>query len=253
MAGSTLTYTLTLDNAGPSAAASVTLSDTLPAGTTFVSLTAPGGWSCTTPAVGSSGTVSCTQAAMLPGNAVFTLVVAVDPGLAAGSVLSNTATVATTTGDPIAANDSDTETTTVGVSADVGVTNVASTPTAINGDPISYTITVSNAGPSDAASVALNNAIPANTTFTSLVAPGGWSCSTPAVGGTGTVTCSITSLAAGASAVFTLTVTVDAAAPPTMIVDTANVTSTTPDPTPGNQAATASTSTPVSLQSFRID
>lgn len=254
VAGGNLAYEVGISNAGPDSASTVSWSDTLPAGTTFVSIaTVAPGWSCTTPAVGAGGTVNCSAANLAVGNALFTLTVAVDPAIAAGTVLSNTATVTAATGDPAPANNTDTETTTVGVSADVGVTNVASTPSAINGDPISYTITVSNAGPSDATSVALSNAIPANTTFTSLVAPGGWSCSTPAVGGTGTVTCSITSLAAGASAVFTLTVTVDAAAPPTMIVDTAGVTSTTPDPTPGNQAATASTSTPVSLQSFRID
>jgi hypothetical protein len=39
-------------------------------------------------------------------------------------------------------------------------------------------------------------------------AAGGWICTTPAVGGTGTVSCSTLSLATG-SAAFTLVVTVD--------------------------------------------
>jgi uncharacterized repeat protein (TIGR01451 family) len=252
VAGTNLSYDIAVTNAGPDSADTVSWSDTLPAGTTFVSIsTVASGWSCTTPAVGAGGTVSCSTATLAVGNVLFTLTVAVDPALAAGTVLSNTATVTAASGDPTPSNNSATETTTVGTSADVGVTNVASTPNAINGDPISYTITVSNAGPSDAASV--SNAIPANTTFASLVPPGGWSCSMPAVGATGTVSCSIANLADGASAVFTLTVTVDAAAPPTMIVDTANIASTTADPANANNSATATTSTPVSLQSFRVD
>src|SRR5436190_17171448 len=47
--GSTLTYTITVNNNGPDAAANASWSDTLPAGTTFVSLSSPGGWSCTAP------------------------------------------------------------------------------------------------------------------------------------------------------------------------------------------------------------
>jgi hypothetical protein len=53
--------------------------------------------------------------------------------------------------------------------------------------------------------------------------------------------------------VFTLTVTVDVAAPPATIVDVATVTSATTDPTPGNESASASTTTPVSLQKFEVD
>ena len=55
-------------------------------GTTFVSLAAPAGWTCTAPAVGASGTVSCTIPTLAVGNASFTLVVHVPPS-AAGSSL----------------------------------------------------------------------------------------------------------------------------------------------------------------------
>src|SRR5438445_607440 len=58
--GGTLTYTITIGNAGPNAAVNVTMSDPLPPQTTFQSVAAPAGWSCTTPAVGTTGTVSCT-------------------------------------------------------------------------------------------------------------------------------------------------------------------------------------------------
>jgi len=73
IAGNSLTYTIAVNNAGPSNAASVSLSDALPAGTTFVSLSSPGGWICTTPAVGAGGTMSCSNASIALGSAVFTL------------------------------------------------------------------------------------------------------------------------------------------------------------------------------------
>ena len=57
-AGQNVTYTFGVSNAGPDGALAVTLSDPLPANTTFVSLSAPAGWTCTTPAVGSGGTVT---------------------------------------------------------------------------------------------------------------------------------------------------------------------------------------------------
>ncbi len=251
ISGQTVSYTITVNNAGPSNAANVSLSYPVPANTTFTSLTSPGGWSCTTPAVGGTGTVSCTTLSLATGSAAFTLVVTVDPNATAASI-SGTATVASATPDPTPGNESATAATPLGTSADLGITNTASTPSAINGQPITYTITVTNAGPSTAASVSMSNAIPANTTFTSLTSPGGWSCTTPAVGGTGTVTCTNPALATG-SAVFSLTVTIDSGAPVTMIVDTATVSSTTSDPAPGNESATATTSTPVSLQSFEVD
>ncbi len=114
IAGNDLAYTVTVNNAGPSNAASASLSDTLPAGTTFVSLSSPGGWSCTTPAVGAGGTVSCGNASVAPGSAVFTLVVKVGAAVASGTVLTNTATVSSATTDPNPGNDSATATTTVG-------------------------------------------------------------------------------------------------------------------------------------------
>jgi uncharacterized repeat protein (TIGR01451 family) len=57
-----------------------------------------------------------------------------------------------------------------------------------------------NAGPSAASGTAAADQLPANVQFQSLSAPAGSSCTTPAVGSTGTVKCSLGSLAAGSSA-----------------------------------------------------
>ena len=60
-AGANLTYTIRVTNAGPAAAQSVTLSDLIPANTTFVSFVAPAGWTPTTPTQGGTGTVTATN------------------------------------------------------------------------------------------------------------------------------------------------------------------------------------------------
>lgn len=240
-AGTNLAYTITVTNSGPDAAANTSWSDTLPAGTTFVSLSSPGGWSCTTPAVGSGGMVSCSIASQGVGSAAFTLTVAVAPSVAAGTVLSNTASVTSTTGDLDTNDLSATETTTVTAAADLSVTKADNQDPVTAGNNLTYTITVTNSGPSNAATVSLSDTLPAGTTFVSLSSPGGWSCSTPAVGSGGTVSCSIPSLAAG-NAVFTLVVQVGASvANGTVLSNTATVTSTTPDPNPGLESATATT------------
>ncbi len=116
-AGNNLVYTITVSNAGPDAAANLTLNDTLPAATNFVSISAPGGWTCTTPAVGANGAVSCNVASLSVSSAVFTLTVSVGSATTSGTVISNTATVSSTTPDPSAANNTATATTTVAAAA----------------------------------------------------------------------------------------------------------------------------------------
>jgi uncharacterized protein len=240
-AGTNLAYTITVTNNGPDSATTASWSDMLPAGTSFVSLPAVAGWSCTTPAVGAAGTVSCSHPSFAVGSAVFTLTTAVDAAVASGTVLSNTATTTAATGDGNSANNSATATTTVAASADLSITKVDTPDPVAPGSNLAYTITIANAGPSNSAATSLSDTLPAGTTFVSLASPGGWSCTTPAVGAGGTVSCSNVSLASG-NAVFTLTVQVGAGViVGTVISNTATTTSTTADPNPGNESATATT------------
>ena len=97
LAGASLTYTITATAAGVDLE-DATVTDPLPAGTAFVSLSAPAGWSCSTPATGTAGTVSCTEAPMPAGSAVFTLAVQVGATLAEGTVLTNQVDFAATSG-----------------------------------------------------------------------------------------------------------------------------------------------------------
>ncbi|MDQ3012462.1 MAG: putative Ig domain-containing protein, partial [Acidobacteriota bacterium] len=240
-AGTNLTYTIAVTNNGPDAASTTSWNDTLPAGTTFVSLPAVAGWSCTTPAVGAGGTISCSNPSFALGSAVFSLTVAVAPSVAAGTVISNTATVTSTAAEGNPGNESSTATTTVAASADLSVTKLDTPDPVTAGNNLTYTITVNNAGPSNAASVSLSDTLPAGTTFVSLSSPGGWTCITPAVNASGTISCSVATVAPG-SAVFTLTVKVGlGVANATVLSNTATVSAVTSDPNPGNESGTATT------------
>lgn len=109
-ANGNISYTITLKNNGPDAAKGANLSTNVPAGTTFVSLTVPAGWTRTTPAVGSTGAVSTSASQVARGQEIFTLVVHVNPTTPGGSnaVLQVQARASTT--DPVAGNNTATAT-----------------------------------------------------------------------------------------------------------------------------------------------
>ncbi len=103
--GLPVTYTIGVHNAGPADAASVTVTDTIPAGTTFSSAT-PSQGSCS-----GTSTVTCNLGTLTNGaSATITLVLTMPP---TPGVVANTATVSTTNPDTNAANNSSTATLTV--------------------------------------------------------------------------------------------------------------------------------------------
>ena len=110
-AGSNATYTITITNNGPNAATGVVLTDTLPTGSTFVSITESSGSDVFTSAQ-SGGTVTETASASIAtgGTDTFTLVVNAPSSLPAGANFSDTATVSSTTTDPNSSNNTATVT-----------------------------------------------------------------------------------------------------------------------------------------------
>ncbi|HEY4640229.1 MAG TPA: hypothetical protein VII75_02710 [Thermoanaerobaculia bacterium] len=231
--GSNISWTITVNNNGANTAANTQLTDTLPAGATFVSLMQNNG-----PAFNCSGTssITCTNAAFAAGaSATFTLTATISSSAPAGT-LSNTANVTTTTAVFNSGNDSSTANTTIATSADVAVTK-SGPATAVQNQDVSYTIGVTNNGPSDAQNVTLSDTIPPQATFVSMNQNTGpaFNCS-----GTSTVSCTIATLAAGASATFTLTVHTTASVTGGML-NTATVSSSTSDPNSANNSASAPT------------
>ena len=101
--GSNLSYTITVTNNGPGIADAVSVSDSLPSGTTFVSAAATQG-NCTTPAAGAStGTLTCNLGS-LANRASATVRMVVNVTALPGATISNTATVRASTSDPNSAN-----------------------------------------------------------------------------------------------------------------------------------------------------
>ena len=109
--GGTLTYSMTVTNAGKVTSADVVVSNALPAGTVFASASSSQG-TVAAPAVGSNGTVTVNLGSLVKG-ATATISVVVTVTAASGTVLTDTATVSATTQDLNGSNNSATRKTTV--------------------------------------------------------------------------------------------------------------------------------------------
>ena len=247
-AGGTIVYTIVVKNNGPVAAATNTMTDATPGTTTFKSITQTGtAWTCTTPAVGTTGTVSCTNASLaVSGTTTFTLTVTVPAATASGTVITNSALVTSNTPDAFPSNNIASASTTVATATqnDLSVTATASpVPTVSAGSNVTYNFTVANAGPAAATTVTVSGTLPTGTTFVGGSAPTGWTCTTPAVGATGTFSCTALAYTAGTSSPFSLIVAVPTGtAGGTQISETINVTETgATDINSANNSATAST------------
>src|SRR6185503_14350227 len=124
-AGHQILYSIEVSNDGPSDAAAVTLADDVPANTTFHSFGQLAGptFNCTNPSEGEVGTTNCTIASLGRGEtAVFIATYVVDT-VSNGTIISNTASVSSTTDDPNTDNNTETASATV-----VNAACVLSTP-----------------------------------------------------------------------------------------------------------------------------
>src|SRR5947207_2139856 len=214
---------------GLSRAAAVAVSDQLPTGTSFVSASDGGTYNLAT------NTVSWSLGAFTESQAAKALTLVVNVNSSRTANLSNTATVSSTTPDPAAPNNSATETTGVTTKADVSVAKSDSPDPVIVGNNLTYTITVDNAGPSDATGVAVSDPLPAGASFVSASDGGTYSA------GTNTVSWSLgTFTESQAAKALTLVVKVDSSRT-AALSNTASVSSSTTDPTPGNNSATETT------------
>jgi len=229
-AGNNITYTQNVTNGGPATAAAPVFTETLPANTTAVSLIGPAGWTCVLAGP------TCTDTAAMAANttANFTFVVKVNTNVASGTIIPQTDSVTSTTGDPNGANNSATVNIQVAGSADLSITNTPSPVPVLANANITYTQVVSNAGPSTATTATVTETLPASTTGVSLTGPAGWTCILA------TLTCTNPALAPGAPATITFVVTVNAGTPAgTAISETATVASAVTDPNSANNSATA--------------
>jgi uncharacterized repeat protein (TIGR01451 family) len=96
-------FTLQVTNLGPSSASAVQISDDVPANTTFVSFAQLDGptFTCTNPNAGETGSTVCTIASLARGETASFITTYLVGNVANGTIISNTATVSSTTTDPV--------------------------------------------------------------------------------------------------------------------------------------------------------
>ncbi|HEY3582719.1 MAG TPA: Ig-like domain-containing protein, partial [Pyrinomonadaceae bacterium] len=248
IAGTNLTYTINFVNNGPNAAGA-TVTDATPAGTTFVSASVDTGtgWGTTQPSVGGTGNIVFSKALVAKDEtAVFKITVKVNSSVASGSTINNSATAATTGAtDPVPGNNTGTASTSVIAQADLAITKTDGVTEKVPGTGVTYTIVVTNNGPSDANGVSVADTFPSDltgVTFTSTPT-GGATGNTAA--GSGPISDSL-NMPTGSTVTYTVNATVKSSATGTLS-NTATVTApagVTDNDTTNNSATDNDTLTP---------
>jgi len=214
VAGQQLTYTLVVTNLGPSNATGVTVEDTLPAGVSFVSATPSQG------TVTESAGVLTAAVGNLAVGAQATITVLVDVSASTRDTLLNSATVSGNETETDETNNTDRVSTQVSTLIDLALDKAASPDPVTPGQQLTYTLTVTNSGPSDATGVQVEDTLPSGVTFVSATSSQG------TVSGSGSdVTADLGDLADGGQATITILVNVAAGASGTL-VNSATVTGT---------------------------
>jgi uncharacterized repeat protein (TIGR01451 family) len=210
------TFTLAVHNNGPNDAQNVVISDPVPGGMTFVSASQ----GCQL----NGSTVQCQLGTVQSGDTVNVTVTLRAAPVAHGQSIGNVATVASTTDDPNPNNNSDGATVNVGERVDLHLTKAVSPSSVQAGQTATYTLVVTNDGPSDATGVTISDPLHQGLTFVSAN-PSQGSCSEAS----GTVTCQLGTVPSGGSAQVEIVVRADSSAASTSLDNTATVTSNEPE------------------------
>ncbi|MFO1297777.1 MAG: hypothetical protein U1F25_15805, partial [Rubrivivax sp.] len=176
-AGGIVAYAVRVDNNAVDAALNTRLRLSVPAGATFVSAT-PAGANC---APANATTVECNLGSVAalgaaPRDVTFNWR-ALGPGPT--TVTANAEVLSDNDSNP--ANNTQTQTTTVVTGANLSLAKAGAPNPVVGGANVTYTLTVSNAGPNAAGSLRLVDTLPPAVSFVSA-AGAGWTCG--ASGGT---------------------------------------------------------------------
>jgi uncharacterized repeat protein (TIGR01451 family) len=227
--GSPVAYSMTVTNNGPGVLASITVIDTLPPGIQVPVYTTSAG--TYDPATGTWAGLS-----LGPSQSVtLDLLATIDPR--ARGTLVNSARVDPPEGvtDPNPANDSATVSDTLEPSADLALTKTGDVDPADLGGLLTYTLTVTNNGPSAATGVVVTDPLPSGTEFDSAM-PSQGSCSFDLP--TRTLSCGLGSISFPGGATVSLRVRTLALG---VLTNSASVAAIEPDLVSANNFATQAT------------
>jgi uncharacterized repeat protein (TIGR01451 family) len=221
-AGALLTYTLAITNDGPSVARDVIVTDALPSEVVYVGATPA-------PALISGSLLSWTLGALQPGqSAHITVTVQVSAALPAGALITNTAVVTTSTPGDDPADNPDTVTTPVTTTAEIALTKQSNVSQTVRSGWVTYTLLITNYGPSVAQNVIVTDALPVG-----LVYQGATPSPTTISGNT--LVWALGNLAVSQSVAITITTRVSSSvALGVPLTNTATVSTDTPGDDPSN-------------------
>jgi uncharacterized repeat protein (TIGR01451 family) len=189
-AGASTEFTISVNNAGPAAALDVVVTDAMDPGLVATSASGPG-WTCD---VGAGSMVTCARPQLAAGATKQIVVTAqVRSDVADGTVLSNAATVTTTSPDTGQRPDTDGSDVGVVARADLTITKSHSSgPDPVTpGGGASFDVVVRNLGPSDAQSpITVVDTVPPGLVYGGSSGP--WDCAADAATPSGQrVTCTL--------------------------------------------------------------
>jgi uncharacterized repeat protein (TIGR01451 family) len=218
-------YTITVQNQGPSVATDVIVTENLPhTHLSYISAISSQG-SCGVPV---ANVMTCNMGNLEVGaSAVITITMSADTL----GTDTNTVSVTATEFDTNLVNNSVSENTTVQLGADLQFSKLATPDPVIAGNAVFYFLKVKNTGPANASNVTITDTFPTGISYQSYVASQG-TCSHV----TGVVTCNLGPLPYNATAQVTLTAVAMVGG---LQLNSATVTSTTPDPNPTDNTDTA--------------
>lgn len=226
--GQNVTFTLTLSNAGPTAATGVMVRDQLPAGLTFVSSTASHGSYSNATGVWNVGTVAASASATL--QIVATVATVGDKTNTAQVSAADQTDPDSTPNNSIPTEDDQASVVVSPQAADLSLLKTVDNASPMIGQLVLFTLTVSNAGPSSATNVAVTDLLPAGLGFTSSMASQGTYNSSTGVWTVGTI-------ANGASATLQIAAMLTTAGRKTNAAQITASDQFDPDSTPNNAAA----------------
>lgn len=227
--GGSLLYTIVVTNGGPSDASNVVVSDTLPTQLFFVSAST---------ACSGTTVITCALGALTANStALITIAVTTDPN--ARGVIVNPATATASEFDPNLLDNSGVQTTTIFAQAELAISKQVTPSSVYVNNFLTYTLVLTNNGPTAAAQARFTDALPSGATFYSLIASPDWFCSAPVVGASGNVICYAPTFTNGLVSTFTLVVR----APNTAgtAINVATISSDDPDPNLTNNTAMVNT------------
>jgi uncharacterized repeat protein (TIGR01451 family) len=225
-AGSQLTYTMQVENQGPSGADSTVLEDVLPAGVSYVSDNS--GCDAAAPPV-----VECALGTLLSGESRTVEIVAqLQPG-SAGSLQTNVARVGALQPDPEPADNESSAATAVEEFADLAITKTVD-PKVVGaiGEQVTYTLVAKNEGQNESSATTVTDTLPAGLTLVSADPR----CDTTTAP---TITCDVGALAKGATATIEIVAELDGSVTGAFIRNTATVGGALFDPDTTNNEASA--------------